>query len=372
MAAARDAAESAMWRVDGFGVGEVRGLVLQTSERALRRWALKTGAIELPGKPGKWSVTAVRPVEGGVEVDAVRAPSLFDLGIPASASAEIERMADGRAPVAESAPLPTDPRCDACVTCDCPGSCAVDEDGLCIHCGGTPSEIAARFGTPHSVAECKVGKGEPAPAASDEPPQQPAPDRAAWLMLPVSLVGAETISGPRYNELASVARGLRARVAELEAANEGLAQIVNARAAAPPPGTVAALLRAVEDARATHTGGWFEQGYLEAMREAARLIAATLGAPTPLDRAVPVHVACFAEDEFADIEHFATVAEGRAFASGYASGAGQYGAGSCAAYVLPDQEHEMKAVEKEEQWKLALAGMCACDASPPTGEEQSK
>ena len=41
-------------------------------------------------------------------------------------------------------------------------------------------------------------------------------------MLPVSLVGDETISGPRYNELASVARGLRDRVAELEEERENL------------------------------------------------------------------------------------------------------------------------------------------------------
>ena len=109
----------------------------------------------------------------------------------------------------------------------------------------------------------------PAPTddPGDEPPWQSAPDRAAWLMLPVSLVGNETISGPRYNELASVARGLRARVAELEAE----------RVREPAGHRVAALLADLKRMREEGDGG---------MREAIEAVGEYLGAPTPLDLAV--------------------------------------------------------------------------------------
>ena len=71
IAAAQREAEAALWAHDGFGVGEVRGRVLTCDQYVA---VILCAPTALPGLPGVWRVTAVRPVEGGIEVDAVRAP----------------------------------------------------------------------------------------------------------------------------------------------------------------------------------------------------------------------------------------------------------------------------------------------------------
>lgn len=68
-------AEAALWRVDGFGVGEVRGYLFTSHARPDLETSMASGApIHLACLAGVWRVTAVRPVDGGVEVDAMRLP----------------------------------------------------------------------------------------------------------------------------------------------------------------------------------------------------------------------------------------------------------------------------------------------------------
>ncbi len=82
----------------------------------------------------------------------------------------------------------------------------------------------------------------------------------------------EAHPGKSTEEIAvEVMKGQAARLATLEAT--------------PPPGTVAALLAKVEEARAVNDAALFPER-AKGLETAARLITATLGAPTPLDRAV--------------------------------------------------------------------------------------
>lgn len=144
---------------------------------------------------------------------------------PPTHRAEPERMPDGSpasAPAAEPTSLPTDPKCDSCVTCDCPGTVKVDEDGLCVHCGGTPLEIAAQHGTPHTVAECPEGKDDPAPVlpkwllgltpeAVARINAIPATGPAPWDIAPGALAAA--IKGPSVEENNTKSEPIEARQA---------------------------------------------------------------------------------------------------------------------------------------------------------------
>lgn len=72
---ARAAAEAALWARDGFGVGEVRGLVLGdewTVPVGLALDAPKSCPMALPGLPGLWTLTRVSSARP-ITVDAVRA-----------------------------------------------------------------------------------------------------------------------------------------------------------------------------------------------------------------------------------------------------------------------------------------------------------
>ena len=311
LAAAQREAEAALWRCDGFGVGEVRGARMMLGQQPTIVGADRLFC--LMDLPGLWRVIRV-PLnsEAIVEVDAVRAPVApirIAVGAPDPLGLGVgEHDAPGgeapcscgawhREAVAEPAPLPAGISTLAAMReRHVRGESTTEDDAKIARAWAS----IARIRDDGSSPDDEPAPREP-PAPTDDPgdelPWQSAPDRAAWLMLPVSLVGDETISGPRYNELASVARGLHIRVAELEAANEGLAQIVNARVASPPPGTVAALLAKVEEARhvarstaasciAGSVMAYRYDGERDAYEEAARLITATLGAPTPLDRAM--------------------------------------------------------------------------------------
>ncbi len=163
--------------------------------------------MELPGLDGQWRVTRISDGDP-IRVDAVRVPKRSEPGLPVEAGAEIEHGADvspASAPAEEPTRLPTDPKCDACVTCGCPGAVQVDEYGLCFHCGGTPRVIAARHGTPHTVAECPEGDNEPAPVVppwlAGLTPEAvarinaiPATGPAPWDIAPGALAAA--IKGP--------------------------------------------------------------------------------------------------------------------------------------------------------------------------------
>jgi NTP pyrophosphatase (non-canonical NTP hydrolase) len=66
-------------------------------------------------------------------------------------AAEIQRLNDGLPPITfqlQGCP------CGSCVTCACSASPAVDQDGLCVGCGGVPLAIALHDGgTPHPGVE---------------------------------------------------------------------------------------------------------------------------------------------------------------------------------------------------------------------------
>ncbi len=66
-------------------------------------------------------------------------------------------------------------------------------------------------------------------------------------------------------------------------------------------------------------------------------------------------IATFAEGAFEDIRVQPTLAEARAWASGFTSGACKYGAGGVGAYVLPEGEAEMKEQEEPSEVESALA-----------------
>jgi hypothetical protein len=67
-----------------------------------------------------------------------------------------------------------------------------------------------------------------------------------------------------------------------------------------------------------------------------------------------IRVVIFAERYFELAVGYPTKTEARAFASGVGQGASFYGAGSCGAFVLPDDEAEMREFEKPEEIEKAL------------------
>lgn len=349
LAAAQREAEAALWRVDGFGVGEVRGLRVGLHLDTVTDLIDTRCPVALLSLPGEWCVTRAQPVEGGVEVDAVRAPAepiRIAVGAPDPLGLGVgEHDAPGggpcscgawhRAPVAEPAPLSkTGPSC---------------KWELCRAPLSSPPRPGCGARHHHDADDA----AEPAPrepsAPTDADPPRPLPDRAAWLLHPVSSTGRETIAASQYEELRAEAVALRARVAELEEeladkerhlstqreraedAEEEVAELTATLEATPPPGTVAALLAVVDritfDAPDDKPNGPAEEAidslcalldpeafpYMadanvarrvralnglmaklctasaddcRDLRVAAEGVRATLGAPTPLDRAV--------------------------------------------------------------------------------------
>jgi len=60
-------------------------------------------------------------------------------------------------------------------------------------------------------------------------------------------------------------------------------------------------------------------------------------------------IVVFTEGDFEDVFTRSTLAEAHAFAEGIAEGAGYYGAGSCKAFVLPDDEGALWAEAKDHE-----------------------
>lgn len=58
--------------------------------------------------------------------------------------------------------------------------------------------------------------------------------------------------------------------------------------------------------------------------------------------------ALFAEGEFVSATRWPSEPEARAYARGCSDGAAEYGAGSCAAYVLPGEGEKMAEAESDE------------------------
>ena len=61
-----------------------------------------------------------------------------------------------------------------------------------------------------------------------------------------------------------------------------------------------------------------------------------------LGSAPMIKVAIFTEGEFSSIERQPSLEAAHAFARGITFGANLYGAGGCAAYVLPEEDNEMR------------------------------
>ena len=63
-------------------------------------------------------------------------------------------------------------------------------------------------------------------------------------------------------------------------------------------------------------------------------------------------IVVFTEGDFEEARTRPTLAEARAFAEGVETGAGFYGAGSCAAYVVPEDDAAMTAAANDEDSNL--------------------
>lgn len=335
-AAAQAAAEAALWATDGYGVGEVRGRFV-AAPCCFDRFGL-TPPVPLDGLSGRWNVTAIHHVEGGVEVDAVRAPVPVDKA--ARAWASIGQIADdGSHPVdAVRAPaVGPDEHSDECAYYFAD---AGDADALC-DCGkGEPAPCEPSAPTDgDELARLLPGlERDMARMMADVTPdrrykhESTRVDRVLVLLLAerervsatlqalfsdvASPTELATHTVELLEEAARETDKLRARVeeaerriAELEVAHASasvferrtsealLAKVaeLEAQVATPPPHTVAALLRAVEELRAeqasdaedaTREEDWGSNAVHSARAgaydEAASLIRATLGAPSPL------------------------------------------------------------------------------------------
>ena len=123
LAAAQREAEAALWARDGFEVGEVRGRFVAIAFKEAEHFVLFSAPVSLPGLPGLWRLTAAREHDGArVEVDAVKVP-LYRCagsacpGLPYRASEHAHPVAcvgeEGGVEVdAVRAPVPA--RCPAC------------------------------------------------------------------------------------------------------------------------------------------------------------------------------------------------------------------------------------------------------------------
>lgn len=67
----------------------------------------------------------------------------------------------------------------------------------------------------------------------------------------------------------------------------------------------------------------------------------------------------FAEGAFEQINHKNTLDEANAYASGVRDGAGLYGAGSCTAYVMPNDKDDMERDEQPDAVGKAIAAWLA-------------
>lgn len=104
---------------------------------------------------------------------------------------------------------------------------------------------------------------------------------------------------------------------------------------------------------------------LDALADRARLLELVASHPIAVGAALadaraqaePVALLMFAEGYFEDRREFESVAQARAFAAGALYGAGKYGAGSCSAYVVgdDDDEREMRKYERPEEVACAVA-----------------
>lgn len=75
------------------------------------------------------------------------------------------------------------------------------------------------------------------------------------------------------------------------------------------------------------------------------------------------NVLVFAEGHFEDFFSFATMAEAVGFSEGVTVGAGLYGAGACAAYILPEDDEEMREFEEIGEIEKALAKVAFVEGS---------
>lgn len=70
-------------------------------------------------------------------------------------------------------------------------------------------------------------------------------------------------------------------------------------------------------------------------------------------------VIIFAETYFEEAYDYSTILEARAFARGVSCGGNLYGAGSCHAYVLPEDEEEMREQETPQEVERALNSLAS-------------
>ena len=228
IAAAQREAEAALWAHDGFGVGEVRGRVLTCDQYVA---VILCAPTALPGLPGVWRVTAVRPVEGGIEVDAVRAPAtpapiVVEAGklLPVSFSA----LRAAGYEVAEPAPREPSARFHGC-------------SGRAETCNGSISSPVQEGET----CRCACHLDEKAPREPSAPTPDASAELAALLLalrpaIPLVL-GWFSVSSPAYRlaravELLLAERARRSRADAAEQFYEALrgrdAEIVALRARA--------------------------------------------------------------------------------------------------------------------------------------------
>lgn len=313
LAAAQAAAEAALWRCDGFGVGEVRGLPLPAI------LPYKQTPTALPGLAGLWRVTrwALASIGEGVEVDAVRAPVparcpacgaiLPATGIGCESCGWMGEPLPGddeRAPVEPATREPSVPTDDDELArlLRGPDGARLDDDIATVRNHAPEIWSGTREHVLRVARACELLLAERERMARE--PQRPSPDRAAWLLHPVSSTGRQTIAASQYDELRGEAVALRARVAELEAelsaervlSDEAFRACIPLRGrvamheekiaeltATPPPGKVAALLARVEAEAVPDRSTW--RDYTRGLNKAADIIRATL-TPSPLDGVV--------------------------------------------------------------------------------------
>jgi hypothetical protein len=68
-----------------------------------------------------------------------------------------------------------------------------------------------------------------------------------------------------------------------------------------------------------------------------------------------IYVATFTEGDFDELHEHDDVRGACGFARGFTVGARAYGAGSCAAFVLPDEERDMRESQDDEAADEAMA-----------------
>lgn len=68
-----------------------------------------------------------------------------------------------------------------------------------------------------------------------------------------------------------------------------------------------------------------------------------------------IKVLVFAEKEFSEAIEFDAYEEARSYGRGVEKGASLYGCGLCGAYVLPNDEQEMRKLEEPDEIERALA-----------------